>query len=403
MNTVIQKPSFAVQAGRFFVICMGPSLGGLVPLAIAIAQPALAQHFGGGDGGRLLARQLFALPSLAIMVGAPLGGVLAERFGYRLSLLLALLVYGVGGSAGLVIDGFWPLLVSRLALGLAGGTVMAIYLALAAAYFEGTARAKVMGIAVATSALVGVLSLALGGRLVDWGGWRAPFAMYLLGFVTLAVAWATVRGPFHQRQRTVRAPGSPGALRVLATLWPIYLVLLILSIGTFMSSAGGPFLIKANGIASATQQGDILSAGSIPAIFTAFGYGFLRRWFTDRVLLVATAGLMGAGLIIVVPLHAEILLLGAFLVTGLGTGMKAPAVSSVLMAEAPENVRAVAAGLSFSGIFLGQFLAPNLLEITDRLFGIHGGFLAMGGALLAVALAVTLFGIGRKGQKEQTA
>jgi MFS family permease len=227
--------------------------------------------------------------------------------------------------------------------------------------------------------------------------------MYLLGFVTLAVAWATVRGPFHQRQRAVRAPGSPGALRVILSMWPIYLVLLILSIGTFMPSAGGPFLIKANGIASPQQQGHILAAGSIPAIFSSFAYGFLRRWFSDRVLLVATAGLMGAGMILAVPLHAELPLLAAFLVVGLGTGMKAPAVSSVLMAEAPETVRAVAAGLSFSGIFLGQFVAPNLLEITDRLVGIRGGFLAFGGVLVVVALTVALLGIGRQQVTEAVA
>jgi MFS family permease len=388
-------PHWAVVAGRIFVIFMGPSLGGLVPLGLAIAQPAIAQHFGGGDEGRALARTLFALPSLMIMIGAPLGGYLAERFGYRLTLLVSLLAYSLGGTAGLLVDGFAPLLISRLVLGLAGGTVMAVYLALAAAWYEGTARAKVLGFAVASSAVVGVLALKLGGNLVAWGGWRGPFAMYLLGFVTLAAAWATVRGPFHAKPRAARTQDGPGALAVIVQLWPVYLVLLLLSVGTFTPSAGGPFLLKENGIADPVVQGDILSAGAIPSIFTAMAYGFLRRWFSDWAILILTATLMGAGLMAAVPLHTPALLLATFVTLNLGTGFKAPVTASVLMAEAPEPVRATAAGLSFSGIFLGQFLAPTALELLGRPFGVHGAFLAIGGTLIAVAAFVGIAGIGR--------
>jgi MFS family permease len=391
-----------MRAGRLFVIFMGPSLGGLVPLGLAIAQPALAAHFGGGEAGRAAAVALFSWPSLMIMVGAPLGGYFAERLGYRRTLLASLLVYGVTGSAGLVIDGFIPLLIARLILGVAGGTVMAVYLALAAAYYDGTARAKVLGFAVACSSIAGALALFLCGRLVDSAGWRGPFVLYLAGFVTLAVAWVTVRGPFHTRIRVARVAGAPGPLRLIAQLWPVYLILLIMSVGTFTSSSGGPFLLKANGILAASDQGAILSAGSTPAIVTAAAYGFLRRWFSDRALMAVTAALQGLGLCFAVPLHNTVPLLLAFAVTGIGTGFKAPSTASVLMAEAPESVRAAAAGLSFSGIFLGQFLAPNLLALLDPFIGIHGAFLAIGGTLLAVSVIVVVAGIGKE-KTEETA
>jgi MFS family permease len=377
-----------------FVICMGPSLGGLVPLGLAIAQLSIASHFGGGTEGTALARALFSWPSLMIMVGAPLGGWLAERFGYRATLLVSLLVYSLGGCAGLVIDGFWPLMVSRIAVGLAGGTIMAVYLALAASWYEGAERSKVLGFAVACSSIVGALSLKLGGNLVEWGGWRGPFTMYLLGFVTLAVAWVSVHGPFHKTETNTKAPGSPGALRLIAQLWPVYLVLLIMSVGTFTSSSGGPFLLKANGIETATAQGNILSAASIPAIITAAAYGYMRRWFSDRTLMILTAVMQGAGIVLAVPLGNQYALLAAFAITGLGTGFKAPSTASVLMAEAPSHVRAAAAGLSFSGIFLGQFLAPALMQILTPL-GIHGAFLVIGVMLLLTALAVLVTGIGR--------
>lgn len=387
--------SLPVQAGRLFVIFMGPSLGGLAPLGLAVDQPALAAHFGGGAEGMLQAGTVFSAPSLAIIVGAPLGGYLAERFGYRLTLLIALAVYSIVGPAGLVIDGYLPLLATRLVLGLAAGGVMAVYLALAAAYFEGTRRSKVLGFAVAMSSIVGMIALALGGRLADFAGWRGPFWMYLIGAVTLAVAWATIRGPFYTQARPAKVPGASGPLRLIAQLWPIYLVLMIISIGTFMPSAGGPFLLKANGIDGAGNQGLILSVGSASAIFTAAGYGFVRQWLSDWALFVLIAGSMGLGLAIAAPLHFWVALLAAFLVVGLGTGFKAPVVASVLMAEAPAHVRAAAAGLNFSCIFLGQFLGPFVLRLLAPL-GIQGTFLVTGGLLMATAAVIAATGIGKE-------
>jgi len=388
--------SLPVQAGRLFVIFMGPSLGGLAPLGLAVDQPALAAHFGGGETGMLQAGTVFSAPSLAIIIGAPLGGYLAERFGYRLTLLIALLLYAVMGPAGLVIDGYLPLLATRLVLGLAAGAVMAVYLALAAAYFDGTQRSKVIGFAVATSTIVGMLALALGGELVELGGWRAPFAMYLIGAVTLVVAWAAVRGPFHKQIRAAKVRGAPGPLRLIAQLWPVYLVLMIVSIGTFMPSAGGPFLLKANGIERPGAQGLLLSIGSGSAFFTAAGYGFLRQWFSDWALFILIAGAMGVGLAAAAPLHDWAALFAAFLVVGVGTGFKAPVAASILMAKAPAHVRAAAAGLNFSCIFLGQFLGPFVLRLLVGPLGIQGAFLAVGGALIATAAAIAIAGIGKE-------
>jgi len=389
-------PHWAVVAGRLFVIFMGPSLGGLAPLGLAMDQIKLAAHFGGGAGGTLQAGALFTAPSLAIIVGAPLGGYLAERFGYRLTMLVALLIYSVTGVAGLAIDGYVPLFASRIVLGLAAGAVMAVYLALASAWYEGPARAKVLGFAVASSSIVGAVALALGGKLVDLGGWRAPFAMYLVGFVTLAVAYLTVHGPFHKQTRAARAPGSPGQMRVIAQFWPIYLALLITSIGTFMPSAGGPFLLKANGITSATEAGSILSVGGYAAILPAAAYGFVRRWFSDWSLFFFIPALMGLGLIAAPAFYDWLALLATFLLIGFGTGLKAPVAASILMTNSPPDVRATAASLNFSCIFLGQFLCPFIRDLLGGPFGIHGAFIGTGATLMAAAVVIWAAGIGKE-------
>ena len=395
-------PHWAVVAGRLFVIFMGPSLGGLAPLGLALDQPALAEHFGGGAQGMLQAGTVFTAPSLAIIVGAPLGGYLAERFGYRMTMLVALLIYSITGVAGLFIDGYVPLFATRLVLGLAAGAVMAVYLALASAWYEGSARSKVLGFAVATSSIVGAAALALGGRLVDLGGWRAPFWMYVVGFLTLAVAYLTVHGPFQAQAKAARPPGSPSQMRVVAQFWPVYLALLITSIGTFMPSAGGPFLLKANGITGSAEAGYILSIGGIAAIFTAAAYGFVRRWVSDWGLFFFIPALMGLGLAAAPAFTNWMALLAIFLLIGLGTGFKAPVAASILMANSPPDVRAAAAGLNFSCIFLGQFLGPLVLRALTGPFGIHGAFTGTGATLIVAAVAIWAAGIGKENREAET-
>jgi MFS family permease len=316
-----------------------------------------------------------------------------------MTMLVALLVYSLMGVAGLVLDGYLPLFATRLVLGLAAGAVMAVYLALASAWYEGPARSKVLGFAVATSSIVGALALAAGGRLVDLGGWRAPFSMYFVGFITLAVAFLTVHGPFHKHAKAARAPGAPGQLRVIAQFWPVYLALLITSIGTFMPSAGGPFLLKANGISGATQAGYILSVGSISAIFTAAAYGFVRRWVSDWSLFFAIPALMGLGLALAPSFYNWVALLAIFLLIGLGTGFKAPTAASILMANSPPEVRAAAAGLNFSCIFLGQFLGPFVLRLLTGPFGIHGAFIGIGATLMLSGTVIWATGVGKEKPK----
>jgi MFS family permease len=85
----------------------------------------------------------------------------------------------------------------------------------------------------------------------------------------------------------------------------------------------------------------------------------------------------------------------AFILFGFGSGMKAPAISSILLSRAPENIRAAATGLTFSAIFAGQFLTPLILEALDRSLHIHGAFVVFGASFLVVALVVFFGALGK--------
>jgi MFS family permease len=122
----------------------------------------------------------------------------------------------------------------------------------------------------------------------------------------------------------------------------------------------------------------------------------VRRWISDWALFFSIPALMGLGLAIAPAFYNWMALLAIFLLIGFGTGFKAPVAASILMAKSPPDVRAAAAGLNFSCIFLGQFLGPFVLRALTGPFGIRGAFVGVGATLMTAAVAVAVFGIGRE-------
>ncbi|MBR8640412.1 MFS transporter [Streptomyces tuirus] len=83
--------------------------------------------------------------SLAIALVSPLVGRATDRFGVRLPLAAGLVVYGMGGGAGLAIDSYPVLFASRLVLGLGTAAVFTCSTAALLGLYRGETRDKVMG------------------------------------------------------------------------------------------------------------------------------------------------------------------------------------------------------------------------------------------------------------------
>ncbi len=389
METTAGAP--AVTASRWrtiglgIVVLAGPSLIGIVPLAIVPALPALTAHFAQSGGGVLTGQFLLTLPALMIMIGAPAAGVLVRRFGLRHTVLTLLLLYALSGAAGLVVPGLAGMVVSRLLLGLAGGALAATSTALAGAYFHGSAREHLLGYMAAAPGLFAVVTLAASGWLVDHGGWRAPFGLYLAALPVLLLAFSVVDG---RRPQSIEdaVKGDDG----VSALWPIYAVLVILSIGMFMVSIHGSFLLGGLGVASATASGILLALPLVAVVVIGTSYGHLRKRLGAKAMVVACAALLGIGNMLVgaMPTLWGFALGAVFF--GLGCGLVYPSLSSIILRRVPLSTQPRAAGLMTTGIFLGQFVNPLAVAPLRALTSVGGSFVLIGAAMIAVALIVAI-------------
>lgn len=155
---------------------------------------------------------LVTLPSLGVVLFAPLAGWSITRFGARLALRAGLIAYGCLGVACVALHGVWAAFADRLLLGGATAVTMAAGTSAIALYYEGPARLHMMARQGMAIKLGGVVFLSLGGLLAG-AGWQWPFALYAFAFVCLIFVEITLPRPEPTASRSMEDVGPTPSRR----------------------------------------------------------------------------------------------------------------------------------------------------------------------------------------------
>ena len=368
-------------------VCIaGPALVALIPMAAAPAMPAMARHFGATPDSRLFSQIVMTLPAAMLIVSAPLAGLLAGRVGQRAVLLGSLLLYLIGGAGVLAISSAEALIALRLLLGIGGGGVLTASLGLIGERFDGHHRERLLGYATAAASMLAAIALIFGGRLVDVGGWQAPFALYLLALPTLCIAAFAIRS----RPAPPSLAASGGKLGELRQVWPYFALLILLTLAMFTPAVQVAFVLEARGMDSAQNIGAIIAATSVVAMLSAWSFGFLRRYIGLHGFLALNALAMGLGILTIgVAPSTTLIFLGCGLV-GIGAGMSEPAIASIIFRRTSAASHALAMGVIVSALNAGQFINPLLFDPLRSWAGAGGAFILVGGFVMAVATAIAV-------------
>jgi ACDE family multidrug resistance protein len=183
--------------------------GTLTVMAGAILGPVVNRIQAGLGVSQSLARLIITTHGLFVVLTSPAAGALVDRVGPRRPFVAGLVLYGVAGGAGLVVDAFRTLLVTRAALGVAVALVYTAVTVLIYDLYAGTRKDRVMGLRGSANSLGAAVWPLVGGALGALS-WHAPFAVYLLALPLGAVAVLTVP----DRALDATAPTeSPGRVR----------------------------------------------------------------------------------------------------------------------------------------------------------------------------------------------
>lgn len=184
------------------------ALGALGIDTMLPALPAIGEALGVADENR---RQ-FVITAflLGFGVGQLLHGPLADRYGRRPVLVIALLAYAAANLVCAVSDSFAALLAARVLGGMAGAATRVVPVAIVRDRFEGRAMARVMSTAFIMFMIVPVLAPTLGAGLLLVSDWRFIFAV-IAGLAVAVAAWFWVRMPETQHPGD-RLPLSPARI-----------------------------------------------------------------------------------------------------------------------------------------------------------------------------------------------
>lgn len=366
------------------VLVGGAPLMALMFAALGPVLPSMAEHFGGRTGGAFAAQMILTMPAIGVIFGGIAGGFSVERWGPRPVLIGALLCYGIMGVSGYFIESLGLLLASRFMLGFFVAQIGTAIGVVVGSWFEGVARAKLLGYQSAVAGVFAVSGLLMSGLLAESGGWRAPFLLYIFAFFIL---FLVVGGLPKGVARTVKQ-GERVSLQPLVGLWPIYALAMFLFVGYFMTSIQLSFLLAEDGVDSPLIRSVVIATGVLAGGIFGGCYGRFYAWLGERGVQILLTVMMASGLAII-GFSTEIWMLavGAAL-SGGGGGMIPPHISGILLNRVPPNLRARAVGLEFTVLYIADFVNPLLMTPLRAVVGIHNAFLFAAGALIIAALVM---------------
>ena len=188
-------PSTPRMLGRTELVVLTALIMALQALAIDGMLPALdeiAGEFGVLEANkRQLIVGLFLLSSGA---GALVPGVLADRFGRKILLMISLAAYVVLGFGCAMAQDFEQMLVLRVLQGFATAGLMVLPGAIIRDQFEGDQMARVFSLITAVFITVPVIAPTIGQLVMEVAGWRWIFiGLGIMGMVMMV--WAGLRLP----------------------------------------------------------------------------------------------------------------------------------------------------------------------------------------------------------------
>lgn len=220
------------------------SLGALVSIPtmamtlIAPAVPAVRLEFAVSYNEA----QLIITAYLAAMaIGLLFVGMLSDRFGRRPVFIIGLGLFFGASLLGALATNSWILILSRIIQGTSGAALMTTGRVIANDIHDVKDAPRALATITAFQAIVPVISLAIGGLIVDQFGWRATMAV-MSGVSGLVAVHSILRiqETNHNRLSDLRIHEFLNAFRLVLSSrnWQLYSICAGLQIGMFYSMNG---------------------------------------------------------------------------------------------------------------------------------------------------------------------
>jgi len=329
-------------------------------------------------------------------VGAFLFGLLADRYGRRLPLMIDLVFYSVVEVLTGLAPNFATFLVLRSLFGIGMGGEWGVGASLAMEKVPPRLRGVLSGLLQEGYATGNLLAAVCYFFLFQRWGWRPLF--FLGGLPALLALFVRFRVKESEVWQKTREQSWSGLGRAIASHWKLFLyITLLMTMMNFVSHGTQdmyPTFLERQWHFGPLQRSLMTGISMIGAIAGGIAIGFLSDRFGRRRMIVWTL----AGGILMVPLwvyapSAALLALGAFLIQFMVQGAWG-VIPAHLSELSPDSVRGFMPGFAYQ---CGVLVAGSVVYIEPLLARSVGYGAAMAlTAVIVFALAAIVAALGRE-------
>ena len=363
------------------IVTMVTMMGGSV---ISPALPVIQQAFIIETSKIGLLITAFSLPGI---ISIPIAGIMTDRFGRQKVIVPMLLLYSIAGSLCFFAPNFEVLLLLRFLSG--AGALATLSLILIGDLFNDKERKEALGYRTSFGYFSNGILPIFGGFLAVIS-WNYPFLLFLLGIPISLMAMAVLVNEKIDNQSTIKEyliEVGRGLSNVrtasLLTIAPTLMMINQGILATFL-----PIYIGSKFGVSASIIGIIICTRVIAGSLIAFFMGKLTEIVKEEWLLISSMIVLAITIIFIPFVTSVWFMIGPVMFMGFALGVSFPAFQSLLISEAPKELRAGV--MSANGVTnrMGQAAGPI---IAGALYA-TGGFKAVffGASLFLLAMIIFL-------------
>lgn len=377
---------------RLITLLVASSIAGMGGGVVIPAMPKILEHFNDVPHAELLVRLFLTTPGLFTAIGAPLAGLIVDKYGRKKLLLCAIFLYGVGGTTGCYLDSLYALMVGRALLGLSAAGTMTTCVTLMADYYDKEKRQKLMGYQFSFTSFGSTIFLALGGVLAEIH-WRVPFFIYAIPFLIFIAASIFITEPqMKEKEKTIQSE-KPKEKFPYLILGSIYALIYITMAIFYLKVVIFPFYMNEIETTSTTKIGLALSSAICISALVSLQYGSIKSRFSYINISLAVFIIVAIGYLILYSAGSYWLAVIGLIITSLGFGLFAPNVTVWVNAVTPEAYRGRAVGGMTTCIFLGMFSSPLIAHPLTLYFSLAETYAVAALFLLGLSAAFIIYSL----------
>jgi MFS family permease len=371
----------------------------LLPITLAVMGvsllttfvPMINEHFKNVPHyAYLIQGGIVTMPSIWIVLFSPIAGWLADRFGRRNILIVAMIVYAFVGIAPTFLDSLYAIIVSRMGVGICESIVMTVSTTLICDYFDGKSRERWLAGQTATASLAALIIIPLGGILAARYGWRGPFYVYLYSLLLVAGVAAFIWEPKPSPTAAPKGEAQADVPFPWARMLALCGLTLVASVMFYSIITQNANALAALGVHDAQRVGVLTMIASLGVPIGTFAYWIASRlrigWLLCLDFALIGIGFFGMGRAV----DPGSYVMSAF-INQLGCGLVLPTMLVWTTRGLPFEIRGRGNGMWQGAFAIGQFASGMVLQfLGEQSGGLLPAFSRLSVVCFAVAAASVL-------------